>query len=192
MTTTTAPISGNIAGQYSGDTVTTRTIDESQYNTTPIQFSPSTVQEEMHHTRQFVANENGDEFFLNNNNQAFATPGYSEIFQARMQTSVQRMIRSAQFNNQFKPVISLQNVDYADFSLKSNKEYYEVDSSTLQDIKSNQELKNMGYQAFAKPTGDPNKPFELTVFGPDGKAITGSQWNEFFDLYSSLKTRDVA
>lgn len=190
MTTTTAPISGNIAGQYSGETVTTRMIDEAEYNATPIQFSPSTVQEEINNTRQFAINPNGDEYFLNNNNQAFAIPGYSEEFQKKMQGTVQRMIQYAQANNQFKPTISLQTVDYNDFGLKSKKEYFTVDATTLQSFKSSQALREAGITVLGMPSA--GAKFELVAYDQTGKAITGSAWNDFFDKYGDIVAQEQA
>lgn len=192
MTATTAPtaITSDIATINQNDAVTTKTIDEAQYNTTPIQLFPNTVQEEIHSTRQFAMNENGDEFFLNNNNQAFSIPGYSEVFQAKMKKSVQNMIQNAQANNQFKPTISLQTVDYNDFSLKSKKEYFTVDATTLQSFKSSQALRKAGITVLGMPSS--GAKFELVAYDQTGKPITGSAWNDFFDQYGSIVAQEQA
>ncbi len=190
MTATTAPtaINSDIASVNSGDAVTTRTIDEAQYNATPIQLFPNTVQEEIHSTRQFAMNDNGDEYFLNNNNQAFSMPGYPEAFQAKMQESVKKMIESAQANNQFKPVISLQNVDYGDFGLKSKKEFFTVDATTLQSFKSSQALRNAGITVLGMPST--GAKFELVAYDQTGKPITGAAWNDFFEQYGEIVAQE--
>lgn len=187
MTAPTA-ISSDIASVNSGEAVTTRTIDEAQYNATPIELFPNTVQEEIHSTRQFAVNDNGDEYFLNNNNQAFSIPGYSEVFQAKMQKSVGDLIASAQANNMKNPVISLQNVDYADFSLKSKKEYFTVDATTLQSFKSSQALRDAGITVLGMPSRDAK--FELVAYDQTGKAITGAAWNDFFDKYGDIVAQE--
>lgn len=188
--TSTAPtaITSDIANYNQGDAVSTRTIDEAQYHTAPAQLFPNTVQEEIHSTRQFAMNENGDEFFLNNNNQAFAVPGYSEVFQTRMQQSVQRMIESAQVNNQFKPTISLQTVDYNDFGLKSKKELFTVDAPTLQAFKSSQALRNAGITVLGMPSSAAR--FEMVAYDQTGRAITGNEWNTFIDNYADIVAQE--
>lgn len=186
----TAPttISSDIAGMNNGDAVSTRTIDEAQYQTSPIELFPNTVQEEIHSTRSYAANANGDEYYLNNTNQAFATPGYSEVFQVKMQQSVQEMIKNAEANSRNKPVISLQNVDYGDFGLKSNKEFFTVDATTLQSFKSSQVLRQAGITVLGMPT--PGARFELVAYDQTGKAITGSAWNDFFEQYGDIVAQE--
>jgi len=183
-------ITSDIAGVNNGDATTTRTIDESQYNTNPIELFPNSVQEEIHHTRSFAANQNGDEYYLNNNNQAFAIPGYSEVFQAKIQKSVKNMIDNAQANNTKKPVISLQNVDYDDFGLKSNKEYFTVDATTLQSFKSSRALREAGITVLGMPS--PGAKFELVAYDQTGKPITGNEWNNFFDQYGAIVAQEQA
>lgn len=183
-------ITSDIAGANNGDAVSTKTIDEAQYNTNPIELFPNTVQEEIHHTRGYAANQNGDEYYLNNNNQAFAIPGYSEVFQAKMQQSVKNMIENAQANNSKKPVISLQNVDYGDFGLKSNKEYFTVDATTLQSFKSSRALREAGITVLGMPT--PGAKFELVAYDQTGKPITGNEWNNFFDQYGAIVAQEQA
>ena len=170
--------------------VSTKTIDEAQYKTSPIELFPNTVQEEIHHTRGYATNQNGDEYYLNNNNQAFAIPGYNEVFQAKMQQSVKNMIENAQANNSKKPVISLQNVDYDDFGLKSNKEYFTVDATTLQSFKSSQALREAGITVLGMPT--PGAKFELVAYDQTGKPITGNEWNNFFDQYGAIVAQEQA
>lgn len=183
-------ITSDMASVRENDVSPNRTIDESQYNTSPIQLFPNTVQEEINNTRQFAANQNGDEFFLNNNNMAFSDPRFNEIFQARMQKSVQRMIQYAQVNNQFKPVISLQNVDYNDFSLKSNKEYFSVDATTLQAFKSSQTLREAGITVLGMPSA--GAKFELVAYDQTGKPFTGSDWNNFFEQYGDIVAQEYS
>ena len=183
-------ITSDIAGANNGDAVSTKTIDEAQYQTSPIELFPNTVQEEIHHTRGYATNQNGDEYYLNNNNQAFAIPGYNEVFQAKMQQSVKNMIESAQANNSKKPVISLQNVDYDDFGLKSNKEYFTVDATTLQSFKSSQALREAGITVLGMPT--PGAKFELVAYDQTGKPITGNEWNNFFDQYGAIVAQEQA
>ena len=182
-TTASAPttITSDIANINQGDAVTTKTIDEAQYHTAPIQLFPNTVQEEIHNTRQFAINENGDEFYLNNNNQAFAIPGYSEVFQAKMQNFVQKMIRSAQSNNQFKPLISLQTVDRREFGLNSTKKYFTVEAPPVQAFKTSQIVRNAGYQVFAMPNRNGH---EMIIVDQSGKTITGQDLNTFFETFS--------
>lgn len=182
-TTPIAPtaINSDIASVNNGDAVTTRTIDEAQYHTAPAQLFPNTLQEEIHNTRQFAMNANGDEFYLNNNNQAFAIPGYSETFQAKMQHSVQKMIRSAQSNNQFKPLISLQTIDRRDFGLNSTKEYFTVEAPPIQAYKTSKLVKEAGYQVFAMPNRNGH---EMVIVDQSGKTITGSELNTFFETFS--------
>ena len=183
-------ITSDIAGANNGDAVSTKTIDEAQYKTSPIELFPNTVQEEIHHTRGYATNQNGDEYYLNNNNQAFAIPGYNEVFQAKMQQSVKNMIENAQANNSKKPVISLQNVDYDDFGLKSNKEYFTVDATTLQSFKSSQALREAGITVLGMPT--PGAKFELVAYDQTGKPITGNEWNNFFDQYGAIVAQEQA
>ena len=192
IATTKAPttITSDIAGANNGDAVSTKTIDEAQYKTSPIELFPNTVQEEIHHTRGYATNHNGDEYYLNNNNQAFAIPGYNEVFQAKMQQSVKNMIENAQANNSKKPVISLQNVDYDDFGLKSNKEYFTVDATTLQSFKSSQALREAGITVLGMPT--PGAKFELVAYDQTGKPITGNEWNNFFDQYGAIVAQEQA
>lgn len=187
MTAPTA-ISSDIASVNSGEAVTTRTIDEAQYNATPIELFPNTVQEEIHSTRQFAANDNGDEYFLNNNNQAFSIPGYSEVFQAKMQKSVDDLIESARTNNMKPPVIALYETDYADYSLKSKKEYFTVDATTLQSFKSSQALRDAGITVLGMPSREAK--FELVAYDQTGKAITGAAWNDFFDKYGDIVAQE--
>lgn len=187
---TPTTITSNIAGVNNGDATTTKTIDEAQYNTNPIELFPNSVQEEIHHTRSYEANQNGDEYYLNNNNQAFAIPGYSEVFQAKMQNTVKKMIENAQANNTKKPVISLQNVDYDDFGLKSKKEYFTVDATTLQSFKSSKALREAGITVLGMPS--PGAKFELVAYDQTGKPITGNEWNDFFEQYGAIVAQEQA
>ncbi len=183
-------ITSDIAGINNGDATTTRSIDEAQYNTNPIELFPNSVQEEIHHTRSYASNQNGDEYYLNNNNQAFAIPGYSEVFQAKMQKTVKNMIDNAQANNSKKPVISLQTVDYGDYGLKSNKEYFTVDATTLQSFKSSRALREAGITVLGMPS--PGAKFELVAYDQTGKPITGSEWNDFFEQYGEIVAQEQA
>ena len=183
-------ITSDIAGINNGDATTTRSIDEAQYNTNPIELFPNSVQEEIHHTRSYASNQNGDEYYLNNNNQAFAIPGYSEVFQAKMQKTVKDMIDNAQANNSKKPVISLQTVDYGDYGLKSNKEYFTVDATTLQSFKSSRALREAGITVLGMPS--PGAKFELVAYDQTGKPITGSEWNDFFEQYGEIVAQEQA
>lgn len=183
-------ITSDIAGINNGDATTTRNIDEAQYNTNPIELFPNSVQEEIHHTRSYASNQNGDEYYLNNNNQAFAIPGYSEVFQAKMQKTVKDMIDNAQANNSKKPVISLQTVDYGDYGLKSNKEYFTVDATTLQSFKSSRALREAGITVLGMPS--PGAKFELVAYDQTGKPITGSEWNDFFEQYGEIVAQEQA
>jgi hypothetical protein len=88
VTAPTPSITGNVAGMNSGETITTTTIDEAQYHTAPAELFPTTVKEEIAQTNQYYANENGDQYFLNNTNLAFQKPGYSEVFQAKTECSM--------------------------------------------------------------------------------------------------------
>ena len=192
IATTKAPttITSDIAGANNGDAVSTKTIDEAQYQTSPIELFPNTVQEEIHHTRGYATNQNGDEYYLNNNNQAFAIPGYNEVFQAKMQKTVKNMIDNAQANNSKKPVISLQTVDYGDYGLKSNKEYFTVDATTLQSFKSSRALREAGITVLGMPS--PGAKFELVAYDQTGKPITGNEWNNFFDQYGAIVAQEQA
>ncbi len=183
-------ITSDIAGINNGDATTTRSIDEAQYNTNPIELFPNSVQEEIHHTRSYASNQNGDEYYLNNNNQAFAIPGYSEVFQAKMQKTVKNMIDNAQANNSKKPVISIQTVDYGDYGLKSNKEYFTVDATTLQSFKSSRALREAGITVLGMPS--PGAKFELVAYDQTGKPITGSEWNDFFEQYGEIVAQEQA
>lgn len=187
---TPTTITSDIAGINNGDATTTRSIDEAQYNTNPIELFPNSVQEEIHHTRSYASNQNGDEYYLNNNNQAFAIPGYSEVFQAKMQKTVKDMIDNAQANNSKKPVISLQTVDYGDYGLKSNKEYFTVDATTLQSFKSSRALREAGITVLGMPS--PGAKFELVAYDQTGKPITGSEWNDFFEQYGEIVAQEQA
>ena len=183
-------ITSDIAGINNGDATTTRSIDEAQYNTNPIELFPNSVQEEIRHTRSYASNQNGDEYYLNNNNQAFAIPGYSEVFQAKMQKTVKNMIDNAQANNSKKPVISLQTVDYGNYGLKSNKEYFTVDATTLQSFKSSRALREAGITVLGMPS--PGAKFELVAYDQTGKPITGSEWNDFFEQYGEIVAQEQA
>lgn len=183
-------ITSDIASMNQGDAVTTRNIDEAQYNTRPIELFPSTVQEEIHSTRSFAANQNGDEYFLNNTNQAFAVPGYPEVFQARTKKTVENLITCMQANSQKPPVISLQNVDYSEYGLGSKKQYFSVDATTLQSFKSSVALRNAGITVLGMPC--PGAKFELVAYDQTGKPITGSAWNDFFDQYGSIVAQEQA
>lgn len=181
-------IGGNVANQYSGDAVSTKTIDEAQYHTAPTQLFPRTVQEEIYSTREFIPNSNGDERNLTNTATAFATPGYSELFQMRMQASIQRMMDDAAANK--RTTISLPTTDYGDFSLKSKKEYFSVDAPTLQAFKSSQALREAGITVLGMPSKEAR--FELVAYDQTGRPISGSAWNDFFDTYSEIVAQEQA
>ena len=191
-TTPIAPkqIQGNLAEINSGDATTTRTIDEAQHNVSPIPIAPLSAKEELHKTTNFAFNGNGDGYALYNTNLAFQNPAYAEEFQAKMQKTVKNMIDNAQANNSKKPVISIQTVDYGDYGLKSNKEYFTVDATTLQSFKSSRALREAGITVLGMPS--PGAKFELVAYDQTGKPITGSEWNDFFEQYGEIVAQEQA
>lgn len=190
-TTPIAPkqIQGNLAEINNGDATSTRTIDEAQHNVSPLPLTPLSATEEMHQTRNFATNENGDEYFLANTSLAFQNPAYAEDFQAKMQRQIQGMVSFAKSNGADKPKISLTNVDYKDFGLKSNAEYFTVSANTLHAYKTSDALRNAGITVLGKPVPGTHT-FELVAFKPNGEQYSGADWNDFFDQYDDIVTQE--
>ncbi len=180
---------GNLAELNSGDATTTRTIDEAQHNVSPIPIAPLSAREEIHQTRNFAANENGDEYFLANTSLAFQNPSYAEEFQAKMQNQVQGMINFSKSNHIDQPKISLTNIDYKDFGLNSNKEFFTVSANTLQAYKTSDTIRNDGITVLGKPVPGTHS-FELVAFKPTGEQYSGADWNDFFDKYDEIVTQE--
>lgn len=183
------PIQGNLAEINSGDATTTRTIDEAQHNVSPIPIAPLSAKEELNKTTNFSINDNGDGYALYNTNLAFQNPAYAEEFQAKMQKQVQGMIDFSKSNHIEQPKISLQNVDYKDFGLSSNKEFFTVNANTLHAYKTSDAIRNAGITVLGKPVPGTHS-FELVAFKPTGEQYSGADWNDFFDKYDEIVTQE--
>lgn len=190
-TTPIAPkqIQGNLAEINSGNATTTKTIDEAQHNMSPLPIAPLSAKEELNKTTEFSINDNGDGWALYNVSLAFQNPEYSETFQAKMQNQVQGMINFSKSNHIDQPKISLTNVDYKDFGLNSNKEFFTVSANTLQAYKTSDAIRNAGIVVLGKPVPGTHS-FELVAFKPTGEQYSGADWNDFFDKYDEIVTQE--
>lgn len=187
-------INSNIP-QVNSEGVSSTTIDEANYHTAPAELFPTTPSEERYNLSEadWQRRGPGEEYVsLGNINNAFATnPAYAQTFQDRMQASIKNMIEAKQCNDQFKPVISLQTVDYDDFSLKNTKsEYFQVDAPTLNAFKTSRALKDAGITVLGMPSR--GAKFELVAYDQTGRPISGSDWNPFFEKCSAIIAQEQA
>ncbi|MBR3889220.1 hypothetical protein IKJ53_01770 [bacterium] len=182
-------IQGNLAEINSGDTATTRTIDEAQHNVSPLPIIPLSAKEELNKTTEFSINDNGDGWALYNVSLAFQNPEYAETFQTKMKNQVQGMISYSKSNSIEQPKISLANVDYNPFGLNSKKEFFSVDANTLHAYKTSDAIRNAGITVLGKPVPGTHS-FELVAFKPSGEQYSGADWNDFFDKYDGIVSEE--